>query len=585
MADLTSGNISFSGLGNGTDFGQLVDGLIDVERNRIRSLESWKQEWTDKVEAFQELNSKMLSMQSTLQGMDTLNEFMSKSVTSSDSAIVSASADSDATESAHSITVNQLAQNKIMSTTSGFAADDSYVNETGSAQSFAYTYKGTNYTVSIPDSTTLQGMVNAINNDADNPGVRAAIISNGDEKFLQIRGMDLGVEALLVINDADTTLAGFSASDFETVQENQNSQIKVDGWPTGATSYISNASNTITDAIEGVTLNLKSASPGTEISLTVDTDKEAIKENIRSFVEQVNIVRQYIRELTKFDDVEGKGALLTGNYGVQIISQKLKDITASIGPGFAYYDTSGASPTGDKFTSLSQAGILTDANDGSETSGLLVLDEEVLDEALENDFDALVAMFAANNIGGTRNTDDFSYVSKIENLTKPGTYDVSYKVDASGNIYDAFINGYEATIDNTTHQITAMSHKQTIGDEQVEQNNALGIVLRIDNLTEGSYPTTGSEQPSVYIKQGKAGELVSALNDLTNENSGPLAILEENYDDIMESIDNKIAYEETRVTKLERTLRLKYARLDALLGNYENMGASLSGQISSLFSQ
>jgi flagellar hook-associated protein 2 len=76
--------------------------------------------------------------------------------------------------------------------------------------------------------------------------------------------------------------------------------------------------------------------------------------------------------------------------------------------------------------------------------------------------------------------------------------------------------------------------------------------------------------------------MVSALKDLTNENTGPLAILEENYDDIMDSIDSKIEFEEKRIAKLEDNLREKYARLDALLGQYENIGTALSGQISQL---
>ncbi|MGE4504446.1 MAG: flagellar filament capping protein FliD [Desulfovibrionaceae bacterium] len=585
MSDLTSGNISFSGLGNGTDFASMIDGLIEVERARITSLESWKSEWEAKVAAFQELNTKMLSLKSTLEEMDTVNEFMTKAASSSNKSILSATADADATVGTHVIEVHQLAQNKVMTTTSGWDDIYDYVNQTGSSKVFAYTYKGEEYEVTIADDTTISGLVNAINKDADNPGVRASLVSNGSEYFLQFRGMDMGADATLTINSAETTLAGFSASNFEVVQENQNSQIKVDGWPTGASQYISNASNTIDNAIEGLSLNLKSAAPGETITLTVDTDTEAIKENIRTFVDQVNVVRQYINDLTAFDSTAEEGSILTGNYGVQLISQRLKDITASKGPGFAYWDNTGATPTGDLFTSLSQVGILTDADSGSVTKGLLVIDEEELDKALERDFDAVVSLFAAEGEAETRNTDDFSYVSKIDTLTEPGSYEVSYKIDASGKIYDAYINGYAAKVDNSGHTITALPHKETIGEDTVEMNGALGIVLQVENLTEGEYPPSGTakaDRPLISIKQGKAGEMVSALKELTNENTGPLAILEENYDDIMDSIDSKIEFEEKRIAKLEDNLREKYARLDALLGQYENIGTALSGQISQL---
>lgn len=600
MADSTSGAITFTGLGSGTDFASLVDGLVDIERSRITRLESWRLEWETKVTAFQELNSKMLSLQTTLAGMDTVNEFMTKTVTSSEEAVLTATADADAAPTSHIVEVKQLAQNKVFTSTNGFEKVTDYVNQTGSAQDFSYTYKGETITVSIADSTTMEGMVNAINNHSENPGVRASIVSDGSEYYISFRGMDLGAEATLTLNDAGTTLSGFSSSDFEVVQENQNSQIKVDGWPTGADQYISNASNTVTGAIEGVTLNLKAGLPGYAINLTIDSDMEGIKQNIRDFVDAVNDVRSFINSVTavddsgstsvsvdQTDDLENNGSILTGNYGVQIISQRLKDITASIGPGFDYWDTSGSTPTGDRYTSLSQLGILTDADRGSVTQGLLTLDEEELDKALETDFDAVVAMFAADGVGGTKNTDDFSYVSKIDTLTEPGSYDVSYKVDAAGNIYDAYINGFAAKVNNDTHEITALSHKTKVGETSVEQNGAVGMLIRVDNLTEGEYPPAGTaakDQPAVTIKQGKTGELISALKDLTDDETGPLAILEENYGDIMDSIDSKIAYEEARIAKLEETWRLKYARLDALLGQYESQSSSLSSSIAQLSS-
>jgi flagellar hook-associated protein 2 len=65
------------------------------------------------------------------------------------------------------------------------------------------------------------------------------------------------------------------------------------------------------------------------------------------------------------------------------------------------------------------------------------------------------------------------------------------------------------------------------------------------------------------MKQGKTGEMVDALGDLTNSTSGPLAILEENYNDIIDGIDDKIAAEEERIALKESRLREKYARLEA----------------------
>ena len=62
----TSGSINVSGLGNGTDFNALIDGLITAEKVHINRLTAWKNEWTSKVTQFQNLNTKMLSLKTTL---------------------------------------------------------------------------------------------------------------------------------------------------------------------------------------------------------------------------------------------------------------------------------------------------------------------------------------------------------------------------------------------------------------------------------------------------------------------------------------------------------------------------------------
>lgn len=64
--------------------------------------------------------------------------------------------------------------------------------------------------------------------------------------------------------------------------------------------------------------------------------------------------------------------------------------------------------------------------------------------------------------------------------------------------------------------------------------------------------------------------------------TGTLDILKDNYQDIMDSIDEKIAYEERRLTLLESNLRLKFANLEALLGTYESIQTQLESQIKSL---
>ena len=559
----TSGQINITGLGNGTDFNALIDGLVKAESVRITRLESWKKEWTDKVEQFQALNTKMLSLKTTLEGMDTMDSFMVKAVTSSDSSALAASADSSAQVSTHSIIIGQLAQNDILTTTSGVSSLTSSVMTSNS--NITFTYAGTSITLSnVAAGTTLTGLVNYINNNALCSGkIKATTIFDGTVHHLQLYGLGQGDDNQVVLTSTGGLV--FQPSDFTNTQNAQSAHIKVDGYPVGAGTWLSRDSNTISDVIPGVTLTLKQANPSATLQIGITTDTDAVKENIRTFVSQVNEVRSLIIEMTKVDTTNAKnprGSLLTGNYGVQMISTQLKDLIAEKGLGFNYYTVSGNSITGDYFSSLSQLGISTEADQGSVNNGLLVLDEETLDSALAFNPDAVAKLFAADYLGES-DSQNFSYLSHINGTTLAGSYAVSITTSGSG-ISSATINGHPAGIDGW--RITG-----AYGFDEA------GLVIQLDNQSLNSTMTG-----TVNLKLGKAGEMVKKLKELTSKSTGPLHILEENYGDITDSIDDKIDYETTRIAKLKQTMQEKYARLDTLLGQLTQQQTQLQSAIDQL---
>lgn len=557
----TSGSINVSGLGNGTDFNSLIDGLIKAEQVHVTRLELWKSEWTEKVEQFQNLNTKMLALKTTLMGMDTMNEFVTKAVSSTSDAALTATADSTAEVSTHTVIIGQLAKNDILTTTSGVSSLTSSL--TSSPTSITFTYAGTSYTLSnIGAGTNLTGLVNFINNNAIASGkIRATTIFDGSLYHLQLYGMDQGATNQVTLTSMGTL--AFQPGDFTNTQDAQSSLIKVDGYPVGAGNWLSRDSNTVSDIIPGITLNLKQANSNASLSIGVTTDTAGVKANIKSFISQVNEVRSLIKSLTKVSDSSGetRGSILTGNYGIQLISTQLKDVVANRGLGFENYLVSGSTTTGDYYSSLSQLGITTDADQGSINNGLLMLDEAVLDAALASRPTEVAQLFAANYLGESK-SQDFSYLDHIDGTTKAGTYTVSIITSASG-ISSATINGVAAGIDGW--KVTGLS-----GD-------MAGLVLQLDNHT-GNTTYTGT----VNIKLGKTGEMVDKLKTLTNSTTGPLAILEDNYGDITKDIDEKIARETTRISNLKSTLQQKYARLDALLQSLTQKQTQLTSTITQL---
>lgn len=554
----TSGSINVSGLGNGTDFSSLIDGLITAESATKTSMEKWKAQWQLKVEGFQYLNKKLLALKTTLGSMDTVNEFLTKSV-SSTSDNVSATATSDAIEGTHSVIVGQLAQNDILTSASGVSALSSSV--TNSTTNMTFSYAGQSYTISnIGAGTSLTSLVNYINNNgATKDKVRATTIYDGSSYHLQLYGMDQGAGKQVVMSNTGSLV--FGAANFQNTQEAQSARIKVDGYPVGSANWISRDSNTVDDVIPGIALTLKQANSNASIQIGVTTDAAAIKENIKTFIDAVNEVRTALRALTKVSNSSGTatGSLLTGNYGVQLIGTQLKDVVTDMGLGFNAYTSS--TGEGDYYSALSQLGISTDSDESSSTYGMLILDEDALSAALTKDSEGVAELFAANYLG-TSESPDFSYLSHINGKTKAGSYDVQIVTSATG-ISSATINGVKAGVDGW--KVTALT-----GD-------AAGLVVQLDNHTAN---TTYSGV--VDLKLGKTGQMVEKLTELTNSTNGPLAILEDNYGEIMDSIDDKISREEQRLTRLKATLKEKYARLDSLLNTLTNTQTQLTSAISAL---
>lgn len=678
-SSLTSGSIHFTGLGSGTDFESMIDKLMEAEKIRTKRLELWRSEWETKSEEFDKLSRAMLDLHTTLQGMNTPDEFLVKQVTVSNPMALTATANSMAEEATHDLEIVSLATNDMHMGSAIFSSPEDKI--TAAPGTFSFVYGNRQISIDVNADTTLSQFVSLINANAGNRNyVRASIINDGSGYRLQLRGMDLGAGNNILIDDGLTTLDAFKANQFVQTQQASNAQLKVDGWPNvpearamilkasttydtitetitttsetlkmayagqihsitvaanssvqdlidsintevgfamastiindegkvellltgeagsanqisivntpgttlgqfqstaftriqGATDgYIERPTNSISDLIPGVTMNLTKA--GESVTLAASVDTAGVTENVRTFVNKINEVLKLIQDQTKVDTV-GKnvtGAILTGNYGVQMIQQRLKGILAQSGLGFDYHL--------DPLTSLGSVGITTDTSQGSLTFGLLVFDESVFASALANDPDAVARLFSADYYPSTREivngqaveSSNFRFDSFVRGVTGAGDFKVAYSIE--GGVIVASppptINGYPAHIEG--NKITAMG----------DNNPARGLSIEILNLADGTF--SGHAQ----IKSGKTEELSAAIKTLTDPQSGTLEILKNNYQDIMDAIDDKIAYEERRLTQLERTMRLRFANLEALLGKYDGLAKQLESQIKGLSSK
>ncbi|BFR49880.1 flagellar filament capping protein FliD [Nitratidesulfovibrio sp. HK-II] len=575
MSDYWSGSITFTGLNTGTDWDEIIEAQMAVEEYRYNSMTEKETAYEEQLAAVEDLETQMTTLYQTLQDYDSVSDFLTKSGSSSDETSLTVSVDNEAEAGTHNVVINQLAQNDIWSSDDGYASTDTSITDTD--QTFSLTYGDETYTIDVPAGTTLEEFVDLINNaDGNSDDVRASVINEGDAYHLQIRGMDLGADNTVTINDTGFDAMGADA--FTNTQKAQNAQIKVDGFPAADDEWIERDTNSIDDVIDGVTLQLKTTTGDEGTTVTVELDTDAMVEAVETVVESINTILQLLMDLQDQgtvsesvstatasdsdddddDDDDSAASVLASNYGIDLVQNSLKNILATKGLGFSYYDAD--ADTGDLFTSLSTIGISTDADEDSETFGLLVIDYDELEEAIDEDPEAVASLLSSDSTGST-DSSDFSFDSSISGTTVAGDYEVSYTIE-NGEITSAYINGNAASISGWT--ITGAS-----GEDEA------GLALTVDNTADGAYTGT------VYLKQGKIGQLVDTLEDMTST-EGTLQIMEDSYQEILDQLAESISKEEERLDLVESRLRTRYSNLETLLTSYDSLSTTIDSLLASL---
>lgn len=554
----TSGEVSFSGLGNGTDFSEIIDATIDAESFQLEAYEEQKEETEYIIDLLEALDDEIEDLNDVLDEMDEPDEFFEMEGSSSgDEVEVELTGEADA--GVHTLIVNQLAQKDVWVTDSGFSSEEDTVTTT--ATTLELTMDGETFSVEISAGTTLEGLVSAVNNDVDSRDkVEAELIYDGEEYYFKLSSADAGADSAITIA-SNASLTGVSG--FDHTQTAQNSQIKVDGFPTGDDEWIERDSNSINDVVEGITFDLKETTDEDGVRISVEYDTDAMIEKVEEFVESVNQIILDIQTLTgrvdDDDDDDDDDTYTIDNYAMDIIYNNIKTCLSSGALGFAAYDEEDG---GDYFNALSQIGLSTDSDEGSDTFGQILIDDDELEEAVETDPEAFGNLFSQRAVGES-DTEDLQVVSVIDTVTEAGTYDVQYTVQG-GVLTSATINGEEAEVDAANWTILGTS------------DSVSGLYMNVTNQTDGTH---GGD---VRVKQGIVGSLSDILDDITDEETGTLPILIENYESSVTALDNNIYNEEARLDALENSLTTKYAALDALLSTYSNQADLVDSLMSDL---
>ncbi|MDR1112003.1 MAG: flagellar filament capping protein FliD [Deltaproteobacteria bacterium] len=409
----------------------------------------------------------------------------------------------------------------------------------GSAAKFKYEYQGVEHSVTVTDRMSLGVLVNLINEDANNPGVTASIVNDGQgtstSYHLVLTGNHTGAESTIkIIDDTENSehpnvmLSPEGA--FSTAREASNAMLKVDGFPAGADNWIQRRSNEVSDVIDGVVVTVLKTGTST---LTVSNDHEAMRDKIVQLVQSINFCKTFIVENTKWGgsnlqvqmsdsgDIstsrETANGLMIGNYGFQIAQTKLDAfmntslVPFSTDPSL---DTKGRIDKREKYcqdnglvyTTMADIGITSDPDN----QGLYKVEQSKLLSCIQQNPEAVIKLFTFS--------DEYTDIGP-DGKTKP-------------------------------------------------------VVIRGAALALGEEMTLLTSTTDVTDSNG----------DVIQKGKGIMVTLQENYESIIANIDAKIAREERRIEAVRQRLTDRFNRLELSLQTLQDKQSQLESSLSSLSS-
>ncbi len=381
--------ISFGGLGNGVDFGPIVEFLVQAKRIPIDRINQQKLDSQEKLTDLGLLGTKLLNLQSAASTIRTRLGFDKNQVNVTSASTqnpLTASASSTAGAGTYLITVNQLAsahQIVSKSTTAVTAVDTDIVS--GASGTFSFQVgSGTLQTVNLDADGTLEDLRDGINNLG--AGVSASLLNTGTEAAPQFRlvlsSNETGSDNAITITSDDTDLDTVT-SGVDVFQAALDAEIELGvddvGPPATTAVTITRSSNTITDAIDGLTLNLQAVDTSNPVTVSVTQDTEAVKEGVANFVNAYNEVVSFINERTNYDVETQERGIFVGESLARTVLDQMRNAVFSQVDGLTTY------------TGASQIGFETQTSDGT-----IKFNEETFDQAISENYSAVRDLFIQN---------------------------------------------------------------------------------------------------------------------------------------------------------------------------------------------
>ncbi len=365
-------SISSLGIGSGLKLGDILDSLSAAEKATLTPITKQQSSYTSKLSAYGTMKSALEAFQTANTALGKADLFTATTTTSSSTAF-SATTTGNAIAGKYTIKITQLAQAQTLTSTS--TQKDSKAAIATSDSVLTIQQGGGKKPVTIDISaanSSLTGVRDAINNAK--AGVSASVINVGNGEYrLSITSNDTGKDNGMTLSvSGDSALQSFMGYDGtgggmkESVTA-QNAELTVNN------VAIENSSNTISDALEDITLNLNDVTTGNQ-TLTITQDNTKAQTAIKDWVTAYNALQDTFSSLTKYTAVDpGADAQSTSN-GALIGDTTLRTIQTQLKSALSNTASSSA------FKTLAQIGITSDPS-----TGQLEIDDTKLTAALKKD--------------------------------------------------------------------------------------------------------------------------------------------------------------------------------------------------------
>jgi flagellar hook-associated protein 2 len=430
-------SISSLGIGSGIDINSLVEQIVAAEREpTVQRLDLEEGEYQAELSSYGVLKGALSSFQTTLNSLRSTSDFLGVSATVGDTAALSVSATSNASAGSYTLQVNKLAQTHSLASAAFSSTTDTIGTGVLTFTFGATTYDGSdNYTgfSQNPDKTskdvvitdgTLEGIRDAVNNA--NIGVTASIVNVGSDSYkLLFTTDDKGANNSMEITVADDQTDNIDTTGLSQLAYNinatnmteqlraQDAEVKFNGLT------VTRSSNTITDLVAGVTLNLKAVSANGSTTLDVSRQSNKISSAVDKFVKGYNELVTAMNSLSSYDSDSGQAGFLVGDSVWRNIDSQIRRTINEAIPNI-----------GSSYSSLASIGITTDKD------GMLKVNSTKLDAAAADDPEAVARLFA---IGGKASGENLRYIGSTRN-TKAGLYSVEVTQAAAKGYYTAAAN-------------------------------------------------------------------------------------------------------------------------------------------------